>query len=287
MFSRRIRTALFIDFENIGSGNIADNLGNLLAWFSDGAFEKAPRPRRLAIKRVYWNSSAEKYADAFQKHGVEVILCEKFTKLKNGADIRMAVDVVEYAFRNPSIEEVILLTTDSDFVPLVQWLDRRDIKTAVVVNEDQPVTYTAFSYHADTLIPRRLLRDALQYQPVRRRGFFWRRKAATAGAAQSPSPASVSSAQTKPAPISQPNELQKAVAQVVRVASTKPKLNTSQKDIEKALARVPGYAKTGEGAYFGFGSYKDLMHQIAKFEPKIKVGNAPNNGVSVRYVPSD
>lgn len=287
MFSRRIRTALFIDFENIGSGNIADNLGNLLAWFADGAFEKTPRRRRLAVKRVYWNSSAEKYAEAFQKHGVEVVLCEKFTNLKNGADIRMAVDIVECAFRNQSLEEVILLTTDSDFVPLVQWLNRRNVKTAVVVNEDQPVAHTAFSYHADTLIPRRLLREALQYQPVQRRGFFGRRKSDTAGATQQMLPASANSAAPKLAPISPPNELQQAVAQVVRVTSAKPKLNTSQKDIETALARVPGYTKTGTSAYFGFGTYKKLMQEIAKFEPKVRVGNAPSNGVSVRYVPSE
>lgn len=287
MFSRRIRTALFIDFENVGSGNIADNLGNLLTWFADGAFEKTPRSRRLIIKRVYWNSSAEKYAEAFRKHGVEVVLCEKFTNLKNGADIRMVVDVVECVFRNQSIEEVILLTTDSDFVPLVQWLDRRNIKTAVVVNEDQPVSYTAFSYHADTLIPRRLLREALQYQRAQSRGFFWRRKTGTAAAGLTASPASAPGAALKPAPISPPNELQQAVAHAVRVTSAKPKLNTSQKDIEKAFARIPGYAKTGTAAYFGFGTYKKLMQEIARLEPKVKVGNAPSNGVSVRYVPSD
>lgn len=287
MFSRRLRTALFIDFENIGSGNVADNVGNLLAWFEDGAFEKTPRPRRLMTKRVYWNSSGEKYSEAFQKHGVEIVLCEKFTNLKNGADIKMVIDVVEHVFRNQSLDEVILLTTDSDFVPLVQWLDRRDIKTAVVVNEDQPVAHTAFSYHADTLIPRRLLREALQYQPVRgRRVFFWNRRQTTSTNAQATAGA-VGGPSAKPASVAPPTELQQALAQVVRVTSAKPKLNTSQKDIERALARVHGYAKTGKSAYFGQGTYKKLMQELAKFEPKIRVGNAPSNGVSVRYVPSD
>lgn len=198
----------------------------------------------------------------------------------------MVVDVVEHVLQNQSLDEVILLTTDSDFVPLVQWLDRRDIKTAVVVNEDQPVAHTAFSYHADMLIPRRLLREALQYKPTRKRGFFWRRRASDSTANQSPTAAPTSS-NLKPAKITPPTELDQALAQVVRVASARPKLNISQKDIEKALARVTGYAKTGSAAYFGFGTYKKLMHELSKFEPKIKVGNAPNNGVSVRYVPSD
>ena len=299
MFSRPLRSALFIDFENVGSSAISGNVGNLLQWFSDGAFEKAGRKRRLLTKRVYWNSQAERYRDAFVEQRVDVVLCERFASLKNSADIKMAIDIVEFAMRNPRLKEVIMLTTDSDFVPVIQWLANRGVKTAIVVNEDNPTAYTAFSYHADQLIPRRHLTDALRYVRPQRTGLFGRKGAARPVEKAAPAqpivanppevrpPAKKLSVEPSNAVVRNAVDLRPALAQVVRVTSAKPNLNTSQRDIERALGRVPGFSKTDSNSYFGCGSYKSLMFEMGKLEPRVKVGNAPGNGVFVRYVPAD
>ena len=125
MFSRPLRSALFIDFENVGSSAISGNVGNLLQWFSDGAFEKAGRKRRLLTKRVYWNSQAERYRDAFVEQRVDVVLCERFASLKNSADIKMAIDIVEFAMRNPRLKEVIM--PDTHAPQLEPWQTPRSL----------------------------------------------------------------------------------------------------------------------------------------------------------------
>src|SRR5262245_38056488 len=113
----RLRSALFVDFENIGSRMSPAALRAMTAWLEDGKFDEGGRKRRLVSKRVYWNSSAEKHRNIFEAAGFEVVLCEKFSAMKNGADIRMALDVLDSCWKAPNIGEYILFTTDSDFVP--------------------------------------------------------------------------------------------------------------------------------------------------------------------------
>lgn len=183
----RCRSALFIDFENLPLS--PDALPSWLAWLEDGQFHHG-RPRRFLVKRVYWNSSAEKHRDKYEAAGFEVVLCEKFANRKNGADIRMAVDIVETIHTRPRIDEYILVTVDSDFVPVLQRLQMRNKRSVVLVDEERPDHHTICRRHADVLIPIRKLVEARQYRrppgPMRR---LWQslRSAVSAGGAQ-PSP---------------------------------------------------------------------------------------------------
>jgi hypothetical protein len=63
MWGSRLRSALFIDFENIGSRMSPAALRAMTAWLEDGRFDEAGRKRRVVAKRVYWNSSAERHRD--------------------------------------------------------------------------------------------------------------------------------------------------------------------------------------------------------------------------------
>ena len=91
-------------------------------------------------------------------------MCEKFSSMKNGADIRMALDIIESCWKAPEIKEYILFTTDSDFVPVLQRLTEKHKTSAVLVNEARMEAHTAFKIFADVLVPLRQLSEALTYK---------------------------------------------------------------------------------------------------------------------------
>ncbi|MGE3916864.1 MAG: NYN domain-containing protein, partial [Hyphomicrobiaceae bacterium] len=136
MLRWRIRSALYIDFENVPLP--PDAIANWLAWLEDGAFEASGHRRHFLQKRVYWNSHAERNRELFQRHGFSAVLVGKFAGLKNGADIRMAMDVVETTYTRAEIDEVILLTGDSDFVPELERQNHTAKRSAIVVTEHRP-----------------------------------------------------------------------------------------------------------------------------------------------------
>src|SRR5215510_11220813 len=161
---RKVRSALFIDFENVGGKLSPTALPAMTAWLEDGRFDELGRRRKLVAKRVYWNSAAEKHRDAFEAAGFEVVLCEKFSAMKNGADIRMALDVLDSCWKAPEIKEYILFTTDTDFVPVLQRLTEKQKLSAILVNEATMVSHTAFSIYADMVVPmRELVSEGLSY----------------------------------------------------------------------------------------------------------------------------
>ncbi len=102
-----VKSALYIDFENVPMA--PDAIGGWLAWLEDGCFEPLGRRRRFVQKRVYWNSHAERHRKTFEAQGFSVALVGKYSGLKNGADIRMAMDIVEATYARSEIDEYILL----------------------------------------------------------------------------------------------------------------------------------------------------------------------------------
>jgi hypothetical protein len=162
MLRRRIRSALYIDFENVPLP--PDSIANWLAWLEDGVFDSSGRKRRFLQKRVYWNSHAERHRAMFERHGIAPILIGKYSGLKNGADIRMAMDVIETTYTRSEIDEFILLTGDSDFVPVLERLRLKAKLSAIVATEHRPNIHTTYHRRADILIPSRRLTEAAQYR---------------------------------------------------------------------------------------------------------------------------
>lgn len=301
MWGSRLRSALFIDFENIGSRMSPAVLRAMTAWLEDGKFDEAGRKRRLVAKRVYWNSSAEKHRDTFEAAGYEVVLCEKFSAMKNGADIRMALDVLDSCWKTPGIREYILFTTDSDFVPVLQRLAEKRKLSAILVNEATMVSHTAFSIYADLLLPvRELMSQGFTYS---RPENGWLRSlvkskaesasGARAGSQAGATPASAShngatadEAKGKAAPPAL-IPLAQAERAVLRVASRTPQKFVPRREIEKELQLIKGFRKAGPNAYLGRQHYQGLMLEVARRNKRIKVQQGRNNSASVMYVPED
>jgi hypothetical protein len=267
----------------------------MTAWLEDVKFDDGPR-RKLVSKRVYWNSSAERHRDAFEAAGFEVVLCEKFSTMKNGADIRMALDVLDTCWKAPEVKEYILFTTDSDFVPVLQRLTEKSKLSAILVNEATMVSHTAFSIYADVVVPvRELVSEGLTYTrpkngllEVLRKGKV--PKGASAPAARAP--AAVAKPRTSAADAGkgagpQPGSLPLAERAVLRLASRTPKTFVPRKTIERQLQQINGFKKTGPNAYLGKKHYQGLMLEIARMNKRIKVQPGRGLSASVMYVPEE
>jgi uncharacterized LabA/DUF88 family protein len=78
----------------------------------------------IAINRAYnnWQWFA-RYRDALSFAGIDLIqIYPKGARAKNGADIRLALDVLEDVFRYQKLTHVIIVSSDSDFISLAQKL---------------------------------------------------------------------------------------------------------------------------------------------------------------------
>lgn len=106
---RPIRAALLIDADNVNLEVVAEVLRRL----DDGR-------RRLVHRRAYGSlQKANEFEPLVQKHAIRF-----FTTTyagTNGTDVALAIDAIELALSHP-IDEVALVTSDCDFLPLVARL---------------------------------------------------------------------------------------------------------------------------------------------------------------------
>jgi uncharacterized LabA/DUF88 family protein len=302
MLRRRIKSALFIDYENVANRALPDTIPHWLAWLEEGEFDEAKTRRTFIEKRIYWNATAQKHRSAFEEAGFEIVLCDKFATLKNGADIKMALEMLELTFHNPKVQEFILFTSDSDFIPALQKLAEKSKQTAVIVDELKLGPYSAYRYQADILISLQDLLAAVTYEPPARNflGFKKRKpqeppaksdrtqQAAGAKPQQSLDAKGVGQANTGGAPKaaqSQHQLIDEAAKRIVRLAARTPKSFVGQKKIDDQLKSISGFTKAGAAAYFGTGSYQELMKEIEKRTGRINVTPATGSGIRVKYRP--
>ncbi len=148
-----LRAALYLDFDNVVSG-LAEGAGPAAAerFAAEPAAWLSPlmedRPRRTLIRRCYMNPAGSftradgsraffsTFRYPFQAMGFEVVDCPKLTRLKNGADLRIALDVMDALTGPVRIDEFTLMSTDADFVPLLLRLRAQDRATRMVAHPD-------------------------------------------------------------------------------------------------------------------------------------------------------
>jgi uncharacterized LabA/DUF88 family protein len=300
MLRRRINSALFIDYENVGRNSLANSIPNWLSWLEEGEFEEDKRRRRIIERRVYLNPNAEKYRPTFEQSGFDVVVCDRFTALKNSADIRIALDMFELANTNSKVQEFILFSSDSDFIPVIQKLAERKKEVAVIVDQAREGIYSAYRYQADALIPLASLLTAVTYQAPARSflGFKIQKAQETAKGGVQDAPAAKLQAspggdrstpeESHPTPKeaqSQSQLIDLAAKRVVRLAAQTPKAYVGQKKIENQLKSISGFSKTGPDRYFRTGSYQELMKEIEKRTGSISVTPATGRGIRVKHSP--
>ncbi len=178
-----VRSALFIDFDNVFGALLGVDEGAALAFAEDPSVWLTDLlgrdvDRQWLVRRCYMNPSGSvanpsavdgdtrtqrlyfsRYRPFFTKAGFEVIDCPSLTqRAKNGADIRIALDVMEALVAPTRYDEFILASGDSDFTPLLVKLRAADRRTTIV--SASPVA-AAFEAVADRHIGLQKLLDLL------------------------------------------------------------------------------------------------------------------------------
>ena len=143
------RVAVYIDFDNVVISRY-DDIHGKQAWRKDDPRKRGrsanstdPIDVKLAaaqvdigaiidyaasfgsvsLSRAYadWSVPANAaYKDELMERALHLVQLFTASGVKNGADIRLAVDAVEDLIRHPEISHVVLVAGDSDYVPLAQ-----------------------------------------------------------------------------------------------------------------------------------------------------------------------
>lgn len=114
--------AVFIDFENIALG-VESRSGRGAKIDFARIFNRLNIIGRVVIKRAYADFSRfTQYREQLMSHAISCIhmFSLKPNAAKNGADIRIAVDVMEALFAYPNLTHIAIISGDSDFTPVVQ-----------------------------------------------------------------------------------------------------------------------------------------------------------------------
>ncbi len=281
MFGFRKKSALLIDFDNVlgmTNGDFAANIPKWLAWLEDGGFDPRRKRRKFVVKRVYWNPLYERYRPAFEAAGFEAFACRAIAQgKKSSADIVITLDAMDIAWDAKGLKEVVLLTSDTDFVPVVNRLQDRKLEVAAIGNEANP-TAAVYREYADFVVLRSALMEAFKYERKKSRA-----KPAPAAPAPKPAPKPAKAAPAKPA-----DPLEIAADRIVNAAKGALGSQLSRQSVTRALTGVPGFSPTGPNPWLGCGSYRALLRNVAERRRKeLRLFAFGNGGVCVAYAASD
>jgi len=152
----RIRSALFVDFDNIFIGLKADDLraaeefgrgvNKWLEWIGEEmARPSGTQVRDILVRRCYGNPETfSDYRGYFTRNGFSVVDCPPLTSRgKNSADIVMVMDILDLLAHPTQFDEFIIMSADADFTPLVLRLRMHDRRTVAIVAGNAAAAYRA------------------------------------------------------------------------------------------------------------------------------------------------
>ncbi len=157
--SRPLRSALFVDFDNIYSGlasldraaatRFATDPGRWLGWLeyaiqrTDDLVGGEPA-RRILLRHCYLNPQVfAEFRTGFQRAAFRVIDCPPLTRqAKTSTDIHMVMDVLDALGHATHYDEFIILSGDADFTPVLLRLRAHDRRTIVLAVGPAAIAYT-------------------------------------------------------------------------------------------------------------------------------------------------
>lgn len=163
-----MRAALFLDFDSFFSGLMSADPVSALSlvtspsrWIHRLTTGDADGPgRRWLVLRCYMNPAGwlpdptrpgerlyfSKFRPFFTQAGVEVVDCPALTRgSKNGADIRIVIDVMTALRADTRYEEFVIASADADFTPLLQVLRADDRRVTVIATSTTATAYEALA----------------------------------------------------------------------------------------------------------------------------------------------
>lgn len=118
--------AIYLDFENLALSAEAAYPSRDYPFKVRPVLDFAATKGAVLLRKAYgdWTRPAfNRYQASLMEAGFELVhLPETNSQGKNGSDVRLAIDVIEYVARFPDIQTVIIGSGDTDFIPLIQRL---------------------------------------------------------------------------------------------------------------------------------------------------------------------
>lgn len=298
MLRRRVRSALLIDFDNLISkfgAPFCDRVENWLNWLEDGCFDPGGPKRTFLLKRVYWFTDNDINRPFFAKHGIDVTVTRavKNKEKASSADFDITIDAVEMSYKIKNLDEVIILSFDSDFLTVLNHLQVKDIDVGgMAYGQDRPAK--AFRRLVDHVIEKEEFDIAMRY--VRpKRGLF-------GAAIEQPQEAlperQVRASAPKPPPATPPRhaqqpararpskpvfDLKAAAALAAETAASAPSAYISKRFVSRALEKFDGFEIRGANAWLGCGSYEAMIDRFAQINPKLSVGRVASGALALIY----
>jgi hypothetical protein len=148
--NKRLKSALFVDFDNIYLGlrqldedaaeQFASNPAHWLKWLEEGMpgltgpEEFQHHQRDILIRQCYLNPRGfQQYRPYFTRSAFSVVDCPSLTSQgKNSADIYMVMDILDTLNHPTHFDEFIILSGDSDFMPVMLRLREYDRRTTIL-----------------------------------------------------------------------------------------------------------------------------------------------------------
>jgi hypothetical protein len=170
-----MRSALFVDFDNVYSGlrrldtTYADAFASdpmrWMDWLTTRLQlplePETPVKRRILVRRCYLNPVMyQRFRFGFSKAGFEIVDCPPMTTAgKTSTDIHMVLDMVDVLQSETRYDEFIVFSADADFTPVLRKLRRDDRRTTIFAAGATSASYDASS---DLIIdPEAFIQEAL------------------------------------------------------------------------------------------------------------------------------
>ena len=158
---RRLRCALFVDFDNVYIGlqrldpaaaeAFASTPAHWLAGLETGNDADGEFSRRFLVRACYLNPSAfSHFRPNFTRAGFSVVDCPSLTQQgKSSADINLVLDAVDALSAETRYDEFVILSADADFTPLALRFRAADRRVTIVTAGPAASAYRAV---ADTVV---------------------------------------------------------------------------------------------------------------------------------------
>lgn len=303
MFRRRVKSAVLVDFDNIAQivgAPFGEDAQAWLNWIEDAQFDPGGPRRRIVHKRVYWNDHNEaRWRPLFEAVGFETFNCPSLVKSKKSeADLRIALDAQRIAFEQRDVEEFFIISTDTDFVALLNALADLDRRTIAAANQANS-SYRIYKKHADFTITIQQLKAACSYRrppPAWRRWFFWwtiEKDGFVPDAAKSDARRRgwFSRLFGRRAQEEEPEtgargspELERAADIIIDIAKDSPGLPVARRIILRRLsAEMPEFRTRGARPFLGCNDYTEFLRAVARLRQNLRVHFYANGGTAISY----
>jgi len=284
LFFPQRRSALLVDFENLyrqcGEDRFVKAIDNWMLWLEQGAFETEPVKRNFLVKEVFWNTQHDIYRLEFQRRRFKPTVCRAIRKEKaSSADFDITIRAAElrHEYKN-RLQEVIILSLDSDFSSVLYHLQLHDI---IGVGMTDPATQYAASFRniVDVVIEKGDFEAAFQYQP-RKRGWFGRVESVVVEPAAAYAPAVANDA--APSAAAAPKlDFNKAAKLIAKHAEENGFRLIGKERVRKLISELPGFFRGGRP--WGGGSYHSVLQALVVRDGRFSIERQPGGAVVLAF----